>query len=200
MTLLDTPKPLLPAVPQPMRWSGAEYDRLVEQGHFDHRRVELINGEILEMSPMNEPHAQGIRLVDYALRPAFPPSVATISIQCPMRFGERSRPEPDIAVIAGTAREVKAHPTTALLVIEVSDSTLAYDREVKAPLYAAEAIAEYWIVNLADRCVEVHRRPMPDAASADGFRYGNVRVFTAGESIAPLAMPDSNISVDDLLP
>jgi Uma2 family endonuclease len=183
-----------------MRWTGTEYDRLVQQGHLDHRRVELVNGEILEMSPMSDQHAQGIQLTHYALLSALGLDAYTIQIRCPMRFGERSRPEPDVAVIAGTAREVKAHPSTALLVIEVSDSTLAYDREVKAPLYAAEAIADYWIVNLADRCVEVHRRPMPDAVSPDGFRYGDVRVFTAGESIAPLAMPAATIAVDDLLP
>src|ERR1700678_4008818 len=103
---------LLPGRPPRYRWSGEEFDLACETGVFGTKRVELINGELLEIPPMNDPHAMGVRLADYALRPIFPPSTTTISIQCPMRLGE-SRPFPDLVVVKGTPRQVTRHPTTA---------------------------------------------------------------------------------------
>jgi Uma2 family endonuclease len=187
--------PLAPTRPTPKRWSGAEFDRLSERGDFDGLRVELIDGEILELPPMNNPHAQAVRLADYALRPIFLPPVATISIQCPMRLGEY-RPLPDIAVVPGTPRQLSRHPETALLVIEVSDTTLEFDRE-KAKIYARHGLPDYWIINLSGRCVEVHRSPI--SAGPDP-RYGDIRVCSETESVTPVAAPQSPIAVADLLP
>src|SRR5258708_158074 len=112
------------------RWTGSEFDRAAASGLFDGQRVELIDGDILEMSPMNDPHAQAIQLMTYALMEVFPPTRATVRVQCPMRLGE-SRPFPDFAVVEGTPREVVSHPTSALLVIEVNDTTLHFDRNEK---------------------------------------------------------------------
>jgi len=183
--------------PALLRWAGSEFDRAVEMGLFGERRVELIDGQILEKPPMNSPHAQAVRLATYALLIAFPPPATTISVQCPMELGE-SRPLPDLAVVVGTPREVSSHPTSALLIVEVSDSMLEFDREDKAPLYAAYGIADYWIVNLVDRCVEVHGEPY---RRADGqFEYRQVKVVRAGETVSPLAAPNSALKVSDLLP
>jgi Uma2 family endonuclease len=148
------------AMPRPKRWTGAEYDRAVEMGLFDHQRLELIQGEVLEMSPMNDPHAQGITLVHYALLRVFPAERFTVRVQCPMRLGADSRPEPDLAVVSGGPREQTGHPTSALLIVEISDTTLDFDRSQKALLYARHGIGEYWIVNLAERRVEVRRDPV----------------------------------------
>lgn len=168
----------------------------MERGWFDGQRVELINGEILEMPPMNDPHAQAVQLANYALLPIFPPTVATIRIQCPMRLGE-SRPFPNLVVVTGTPREVVRHPETALLVIEVSDTSLEFDRTEKSKLYATNGLPEYWIVNLQGRCVEVHRNPLVKAADP---RYGEVRVVPTNENLSPLAAPQAVIRVADLLP
>jgi Uma2 family endonuclease len=157
--------------------------------------VELIDGEILELPPRNDPHAQAVQLCNYALLPIFPPSRETIRIQCPMRLGEY-RPLPDLAVVSGTPRQVSRHPETALLVIEISDTTLEFDRE-KAKVYARHGLPDYWIINLPGRCVEIHRSPI--TAGPDP-RYGDIRVCSETESIAALAAPQFPLAVAALLP
>lgn len=181
-----------------MRWSVADYHRAAESGVFDRRRVELIDGEIIEMSPQGNAHAVGIGKVDYALRPIFG-KTHWIRIQMPLTLTARDEPEPDLAVVPGAPGDYAAHPDTALLVVEISDSTLAYDRIDKANLYAAHGVADYWIVNLNDRCLEVLREPTEDRASATGSRYASRTVLRSGEFIAPLAAPASGIAVASLI-
>jgi Uma2 family endonuclease len=146
---------------------------------------------------MNDPHAQAIQLTLYALLPHYAPSVATIRIQLPMRLGETSRPEPDVSVVPGTPRQNAQHPGKALLVIEVSDTTLDFDRKEKAGIYVRNGIPEYWIINLSGRCVEVHRNPIVNETDA---RYGEVRVVGLTESLSPLSAPNAKLTVADLLP
>lgn len=189
--------PTLHPGPAWYRWKGDDFDRLVEDGFFDRQRVELVNGVIVELPPMNDPHGHAVRLTNYALLEVFPPTRATVSVQCPMRLGE-SRPFPDLAVIAGTPRQVARHPESALLVLEVSDTTLEYDRQEKGPLYATHFIQDYWIVNLNGRCVEVHRNPI--GADSGDPRYAQVQVYSETDSIAPLSAPQHLIRVADLLP
>lgn len=183
--------------PQLHKWSGAEYDRLVDLGIFDGKHIELINGEVVEMSPMNEAHARAIRLANYVLARVFPSDRFTVQVQCPLRLGEISRPEPDLSVIEGSALTLHAHPTSALLIIEVSQTTLEFDRKDKASLYARHNVHEYWIVNLIDQHIEVHRHPVIDTGEA---RYGEVRAYTPRDTITPLSAPDASIRVSDLLP
>lgn len=199
MAAVDTRAPAEPpaGMPRPKKWTGAEFDRVVEMGLFENQRVELIRGEVLEMSPMNDLHAQGIKLATYALMSLFPAERFTVQVQCPMRLGDDSRPEPDLAVVAGGPREQTRHPSSALLVVEVSDTTLEFDRSHKASLYARHRIAEYWIVNLAERTVEVRRDPVTEET---GSRYRSVQVLTASETVAPLAAPGSRVAVGELLP
>jgi Uma2 family endonuclease len=182
--------------PQPKRWSGDEFDEASRRGIFDGQRLELINGELLERPPMNDPHAEAIQLVNFALVQVFPMLTHTVRIQCPMRLGN-SRPFPDLVLVTGGPRQVPLHPTSALLVVEVSDSSLDYDRDDKAKLYAAHNLQEYWIVNINGRCVEVHRNPITDAS---GPHYADIRPYTETESLSPLAASQASIRVADLLP
>lgn len=156
-------------------------------------RVELIDGEILTMSPQRSPHAVAVRLAQEALRAAFG-SGFDVRPQLPLTLGEATEPEPDLAVVAGEPRDYRnAHPTTALLVVEVAESSLAFDRSVKSRLYAGAGIPEYWIVDLAGGAVEVLRSP-------GGGEYRKREVLHPKASIAPEASPDSPVPVSDLLP
>jgi Uma2 family endonuclease len=191
------------AVELPRRlWTAEEYERAGELGLFGpEERLELIEGEILvKMSPQGSRHAGVIDLVAQALRSVFL-SGYVVRVQTPLALGPGNRPEPDLAVVAGNARQYLAgHPTTAVLAVEVSDTTLALDRVVKAGVYATAGIPEYWIVNTVEGKLEVHRTPAPDPDNAGAFRYNSVNDLIPGQTIAPLAAPAHSIPVADLLP
>jgi Uma2 family endonuclease len=186
------------AQPRPKRWTAHEFDRLVELGAFDGQRLELINGELLEMPPMSDAHAHAVQLAQYALLAIFPASTHTVRVQSAMKLPSGSRPEPDIAVVAGTPRETAAHPSSALLVVEVADSMLDFDRVEKAELFARNGLPEYWIVNLQDRCVEVHRQPERDGSGVG--RYAGMKRFASTDTLVPIAAPGASLRVADLLP
>jgi Uma2 family endonuclease len=173
---------------------------MADVGLFDGKHVELIEGQVIEMSPMGSPHITAVTLTGDVLRRVFGIGYF-VRIQGPIDFGEISEPEPDVAIIAGDVRDYKdAHPTTAVLIVEVADTSLTYDRTTKASLYAKAGIAEYWIVNLMDRQLEVHRQPTADASQPYGFGYATVTVRTAADVVAPLAIPQATIAVADVLP
>jgi Uma2 family endonuclease len=143
---------------------------------------------------MGSRHRTAVILAGDALRQVFRPGYF-VSTPCPLDFGEITEPEPDVAVIAGQVRDyAEAHPTTAVLLVEVADTSLTYDRTTKASLYAKASIAEYWIVNLVDRQLEVHRTPVADATQPHGFGYADVTIRTATEVATPLAMPQELLS------
>ena len=124
-----------------------------------------------------------------------------VRTQLPLVLDSYNKPEPDIAVVIGSIRDyANAHPTTALLVVEISDTTLRYDRTAKAALYARANIADYWIVNLGNRVLEVHRQPAPMDDMPLGFGYLSITRHIITDSVSPLAMPQATISVADLLP
>lgn len=176
-------------------WSREEYDRLVAAGIFSSGdRVELLEGEIVVTFPQNPPHYTAIQLAAEALRDVFE-SGFTIRVQAPFNAAGDSEPEPDLAVVPGRARDyARVHPESAVLVVEVSDSTLGHDRQRKARVYARARVSEYWIINLIDRQIEVFRGPR-----AEG-EWENAIVFREGERVAPLAAPAASIAVSDLLP
>jgi Uma2 family endonuclease len=184
--------------PRPKRWTTEEYDALVATGLLDRMHIELVYGELIEMAPMGDRHAMGIKIGTYALIRAFPPDYATVQVQCPLKIPPGNEPEPDFAVIEGPARLQGRHPTTALLIVEVSDTSLRYDREVKGAIYAEAGVKDYWIVNVIEDCVEVYRNPHRDPDHV--FRYDPPVRLRRGESIAPLARPENLITVDSLLP
>lgn len=187
-----------PAI-QTKRWTRQEYDRMAEAGIFSpDDRVQLIDGDIVTMTPQHSPHSAAIGLADAALRQAFG-SAYWIRIQLPLIVDPDSEPEPDLAVVSGAPRDyVKEHPRSALLVVEVADTTLSLDRDRKARIYARAGIPEYWIVNLVERCVELYRDPMSSADQP--ARYHASQRLTATDKITPLARPDASVSVADLLP
>jgi Uma2 family endonuclease len=182
------------------QWTRSEYYKIAEVGLFDGKHVELIEGQVIEMSPMGSRHRTAVILAGEALRQVFRPGYF-VSTQCPLDFGEITEPEPDVAVIAGQVRDyAKAHPTTAVLLVEVADTSLTYDRTTKASLYAKAGIAEYWIVNLIERHLEVHRTPVADATQPYGFGYADITMRTATEVVTPLTMPQAAMAVAEVLP
>lgn len=182
------------------RWSSEEYLRMTEAGFFVDQRVELVRGYVVEMPPMLHAHAASLSLTYEALRAAFGPGY-WIRTQMPLILTKDSVPEPDIAVVVGSPRDYQDHPATALLVVEVSDASIQYDRNVKGPLYALAGISEYWIVNLQQRQLEVHRDPQPDVTGLERSRYGHVQTFGPGERVTPLVAPSATlVAVDELLP
>jgi Uma2 family endonuclease len=124
-----------------------------------------------------------------------------IRVQDPVALDDESEPEPDVVVVAGHHRAyLEAHPARPALVVEVAESSLALDRRYKAGLYALAGIADYWIVNVVDDVIEVHRGPVPDLTGEFGWCYSNVDTARVGASISPLCRPDVTVSVADLLP
>ena len=186
--------------PHPVRWTRDEYFRMCEAGFFNDRRVELIGGEIVEMAAQYDLHLAGVDLTASALQAAFGPGF-WVRRQGTLDLSPLGVPDPDVAVtVGGPSGARRTVPTSALLVVEVSDSSLNFDRNAKASLYAAGGVADYWIVNLVQRQLEVHRRPVADAARAFGFWYADRIILDPGDVTAPLAAPKGRVAVADLLP
>jgi Uma2 family endonuclease len=183
------------------RWTRQEYDRMVGAGVFPPgERVELIDGEVLQMTPQGSVHATALLLAEEALRAAFH-SGTHVRIQLPLALDPSSEPEPDVTVVLGSPRDYRdAHPTSALLVVEIADTTLPYDREQKGSVYARAGITEYWIVNLLNQRVEVYRDPTSAPQARYGWAYRSVLQFVQGDHISPLAAPQARVAIADLLP
>jgi len=186
------------AEPTIHRFTRREYYRMAEAGVFDQQRVELMNGEIIDMSPQNEPHALTISLID-ALLHRLVPSAYTIRCQLPFVVNDTTEVEPDFAVITGGPRTQRGHPETAALVIEIADATLRRDRK-KADVYAAADVPEYWIINLRARQIEVHTMPTPSARGPFAKRYTSTQTFGLDDEIKPENLPFDPIKASELFP
>ncbi len=183
----------------PFRFTVDQFYRLDELGFFDDRRVELIEGIIYEMTS-KPAHSISGELTLRALQAVFGDGWR-IREGKPLNTGRRTMIEPDFAVLAGSPRDAGlVHPTTASLIVETGDATLRKDRTLKAHIYAQAGIADYWIVNLVDRQIEVHRNPGADPSRRGRFRYADVTTVPESGRIAPLAAPESPVAVADLLP
>ena len=166
-------------------------------------KIELIDGEIIAKElPMKSAHATAIRLCEHALRRVFPEEAGyLVDTQLPLTLSERDEPLPDVAVVEGTIRDYeRAHPSRALLVVEVSETTLRLDRHQKASLYAWAGVPEYWIVNLSEGVVAVYREPVPMRGRVYGYGYRVQGVYRVGEEIVPVMRSDRSVAVADLLP
>jgi hypothetical protein len=183
------------------RFKRVEYERLAECGFFHPtERLELIDGLMLVREPQGTPHATGVMLALQALQAAFGAGWI-VRPQLPIALDDDSEPEPDLVVVPGHARAFShAHPSSVALIVEVAETSLAFDRGDKAGLYARAGFADYWIVNLIDRVVEVHREPRPAPAAPYGWHYGSVRFARPGETLTPLALTDASLRVVDFLP
>ena len=191
-----TPPESPPPAREKRKFTVAEYYRMAEVGILHHtERVELLDGEIIVMAPIGIPHATGVRRMERVLHQALG-AAAAISVQNPVRLDDHSEPEPDIALLRFREDDyATAHPGPAdiLVVMEVSDSTLDFDREVKSKRYAAAGIPEMWIMNLPGDCIDRLDQPGPAG-------YARHTVFRRGEKISPAALPDLEFAVADLLP
>jgi Uma2 family endonuclease len=172
-----------------------DYERAWQLGVFgDDARVELIEGDVYYMTPIGPPHASCVRALNALLQRALGER-AVVDVQNPSRISDLSEPEPDLAVLRpGLDRYRDRHPQPAdiLLLVEVSDTTLAFDRNRKAPMYARARVPEVWIVDIGGGAVEVHREPGPEG-------YQVVERHGSGASVAPLAFPDVAVAVDEIL-
>jgi Uma2 family endonuclease len=186
-----------PAKPHLKRWTKREYNDEVNRGAFQKQRLFLYRGELIEMPPMGSLHSFGVTNVTEWLAQNFLPHYR-IRIQQPFETPGESMPEPDGAVVTPEQMRRRPHPSVALLLIEVSDSSLELDHE-KALEYAAAKVPEYWIVDMRGRCVEIHREPSADSTALLGFRYAAHRVALDGEVIASLLRPDKPVAVASLV-
>jgi Uma2 family endonuclease len=171
---------------------------MAEIGMFEGQRVELIYGEIIEMSPQNNPNALTVAIVTGWLVRSLGEDY-TVRCQLPVVASDDTEPEPDFAVLAGSPESQREHPTTALLVIEVADSSLAHDRR-KGDIYASRGVSDYWILNLVDRQAEVFRSPVADATSRSGHRYATRSVLALDQMLTCLNLPIPPAQVSRLFP
>lgn len=186
--------------PQPdwvprLKIHAEDYHRMLEAGilHHEHR-VELIEGELIAMPAFATPHMLRVIALNRLLV-GLCADRALVSVQMSVRLGEFSEPEPDFALVSPDwAKRAKTPPQRddIFLVIEVSDSTLRYDRTVKAELYARHAVAEYWLVDVQRNVVILHREPGEDG-------YAVTREAAADEVLEPMALPGLRIAVADIL-
>jgi Uma2 family endonuclease len=183
------------------RWTRHEYERLIDHGFFDEDDpIELLDGLLLVKEPQHSPHRTAVLLVAKALERAFGGGWF-VQILSPIILGHRSEPEPDVCVVRGSPRDyVDAHPRRPALIVEVAQSGLWMARGRKAAVYARARIADYWIVNLVDRVLEVHREPARPGPARRSWGYASIETLAADVAIAPLAAPSAAIRIADLLP
>ncbi len=190
MTTITLPPLAVSSGPRPVRWTCADFHRFGDMGIFEGRRAMLIDGVILEQGPMNPPHAITLGLVEEALRTAFGTGW-WLRQQLPLILGLDTDPEPDLAVVPGRPRDYVQHPTTAVLVVEVADSSLDFDTNDKRLLYARAGIREYWVVDINGRNLLIFRDPQ----AGD---YTTHQMLGSVDTVTPLATPGM-IRVADLL-
>lgn len=165
----------------------AEYDRLVADGVFDGEKIELLAGYLVRMSPSDGEHAEAITRLMEHLVPLLV-GRTRVRVQLPFAASDDSEPEPDVALVPlGTYRA--DHPAAAVLVIEVSNSSLRLDRGLKAEIYARAGVPEYWIVDLKSEAVEVRREPR-------GGRYTRLETLGLGDVLRPVALPGVEVPVE----
>jgi Uma2 family endonuclease len=181
---------------QPWRFTVEEYHRMIADGILDENdRVELIEGELVQMAAVGSYHAASVdALNEWFVRGLR--SRAVVRVQNPLRLSSASEPEPDLALPRPRAdRYFSATPAAedALLVVEVADTTLRYDRTVKLPLYAAAGIPEAWVIDVVGSRAFVYRDP-------DGGEYREMTTVARGGTLTPLAFPDLALPLAAVLP
>lgn len=180
--------------PSLYRVSADEFERMAHAGAFHpEARVELVNGVLVQMSPIRPPHAFVVRALDHRLQRQLGDR-AVVSVQSSLRCGDESEPEPDIAIARGPHDLYRwRHPRTedALLVIEVADSSLRFDQKVKVPLYGTLGVPEAWVVDIPGHRVHVYTDPKEGG-------YGSHTVLTTKDTLVPTAFPEVEIPVSEL--
>jgi Uma2 family endonuclease len=170
------------------------YQRLAELGVLrENDRVELIAGQVVELSPIGDHHASCVRRLN-RLFSRHLLEVAIVDVQNPVVLGEHDAPQPDLVLLKPRADGYPQHPraTDILLVIEVADTSIAYDRDIKIPLYARAGIREAWLVDLAADRIDVYQDPIAG-------QYAAVRTVCRGDVLTPLQLPHVTLAVDEIL-
>lgn len=171
-----------------------EYDQMSQAGILtEDDRVELLGGEIVQITPIGSRHADCVdRLTQFLVERLA--RRAIVRVQNPIRLGELSEPQPDLSLVQPHRSYAAAHPEgeDVLLLLEVADTSAETDREIKIPLYARAGIPEVWLINLPGDCVEVYRQPTQDG-------YQEMRRMERGDVVAPMAFPDLELLVDTIL-
>lgn len=182
--------------PQPvrLRFTVDEYYKMIELGMLrDYEKAEIIDGEMIKKMTIGDRHAAIVNILNRFFVRNVSDDVL-VSIQNPLRLSDYTEPEPDVVLADLTKYDGKRHPRPAevLLIVEVSDSTLKYDRDVKLALYAESEIAEVWIVNLPNNIIEVHQKP------SNGI-YQLAKIYNPGETVRSEILPGLEIAVDEVL-
>ena len=156
--------------------------------------------QLIVSEPQGSRHCTAVCLVQEALRAALA-SGWVVRSQGPVALDDESEPEPDIAVVRGTARDYSdEHPSRPVLVVEISESSLSLDRDDKGSLYARARLEDYWIVNLVDRVLKIYRQPVADPSARHGWRYASKIVLGPDASVSMLALPGVSLAVRSVLP
>lgn len=183
-----------PCQPRRLRFKVDDYYKLIELGMIEnYEKAEIIDGDLVQKTTIVERHAAVVNFLTRSLLLGLPESIL-VSVQNPLRLTDFDEPEPDFVLADLTKYDGRRHPRPAetLLVVEVSDTTLRYDRETKLPLYAAAEIPEVWIVNLPNDVVEVHQHPTLGI-------YQLTRIFKPGDSVESSVLPNLKLEVDAIL-
>lgn len=198
-----TPPPAItPTYPRPLaqRWTVTEFNHMGDMGWFEGKRAFLLDGVIMEQGPMNPAHADGLGLTQFALQTAFGAGWWP-RIQMPLHVDEHNDPLPDLAIVKGGPRDhLGRHPTTAALVVEVSDTTLRADLTEKAERYATANVPEYWVLDVVGRELHIFRDPQPLPAGLGATAYRTHTTHAPADTVSPLAVPTAAVRVGDLLP
>jgi Uma2 family endonuclease len=177
------------------RLNVSQYHQMSEAGIFsENDKVELINGEIIEMSPIGRRHTACVNRLNSVFSQLLGNKVI-IAVQNPIILNNLSEPEPDIALLKPRADFYESghpQPQDIFLLIEVADSSLEYDRDVKIPLYATSGISEVWLVDIYEQVIIVYRYP-----SENG--YSDIQTLSRGEKLSIQAFPEINLVVNDIL-
>jgi Uma2 family endonuclease len=187
------------AVVKRMRWTVDQYFRMSEMGLFDNRRVELLDGEIIEVPAQGLPHRLAISRITRLLVAAFDPAQFWVAFQGTVILSRFSAPDPDFYVLDVPEHAPPRELPTPFLVIEVSDTTYRKDAGPKLRAYARAGVPDYWIVNLPKQQVEVYRHPENLTGKRSGWQYAGVSMLGRGENVSPLHRPDLAFPLDQML-
>jgi Uma2 family endonuclease len=186
--------------PTPHRWTLQDYQKLAHVGLLDGLRTILINGEILTMTMPGPQHDIALNLT-FAFLQSLCPVGYHVRNQQSFNIGTDTDPGPDLAIVPGTIRDYTARaPSTALMIVEVADSSLFMDTTTKAECYATAGVAEYWVIGLEHRQLIVFRDPLPLPKGLGATAYKTHLTFNPTDRISPLAAPATSILVSELLP
>lgn len=191
------PSPVTTGQPPRKRWTRAECEKLEMYGLLDGHRYELIEGDLIDKMGKNQPHIIWLTLIQTWFQALFPGQVlAEATLAVSPENDPSSEPQPDLMVVRRSILSFltsRPRPADVALLIEVADTSLAFDTGVKARLYARAAIADYWVVDINARRLLVFRNPLGDA-------YQTITEYDAQESVSPLAAPQAALRIADILP